>query len=396
MTQCASRFAPGFEVGVGEIMQKNTDRALFANQLRGLAVVAVIIVHWCGVYWYARETVASYIHAPLVEGPSSRMIQWLTIPTFNYGPFGVSIFFLISGFVIPFSLARLAPGKFLIARFLRIYPTYIAASLIMLGLVYLSSVYWGKEFSMPLDRFVENLLLLQGNFGSPTIDLVNWTLSIEIKFYIVATLLYRSVRTGNAYPIFLFSAAVLAATQAFPNWLGQMNASAELMDSLKTELMCVIFMFVGTGFYHHYTGTYTTRQLVQYAAILVILFMMCWQHTSWVNQIPDVPQNYLYGLILFSVSYAFRRFFRPIPPIDFLANISYSVYVLHSIIGYLSIRILMDQGVIYPIAGLITLVFVLVLAYALHVLVEKPTMHLGKRLSGNKPLIDRKVTVGAS
>lgn len=376
-------------------MQKNSDRALFANQLRGLAVVAVIIVHWCGVYWYARETVASYIHAPLAEGPSSRMIQWLTIPTFNYGPFGVSIFFLISGFVIPFSLARLAPGKFLIARLLRIYPTYIVASLIMLGLVYLSSVYWGQEFSMPLDRLVENLLLLQGNFGSPTIDLVNWTLSIEIKFYIVAALLCQSIRTGNAYPIFLFSAAVLAATQAFPQLLGGVHASAELVDSLKTEFMCVIFMFVGTGFYHHYTGTYTTRQLVQYTTVLIILFVLCWQHTSWGNQVPDVPQNYLYGLAVFSVSYALRRYFRPIAPLDFLANISYSVYVLHSIIGYLSIRILMDQGFTFPVSGLMTLVFVLALSYGLHVLVERPTMHLGKRLFSNRPMINREVATSA-
>jgi peptidoglycan/LPS O-acetylase OafA/YrhL len=378
-------------------MQNNSDRALFANQLRGLAVIAVIIVHWCGVYWYARETVASYIHAPLAEGPSSRMIQWLTIPTFNYGPFGVSIFFLISGFVIPFSLARLSPGKFFVARLLRIYPTYIVATMIMLGLVYLSSVYWGQEFSMPLGRLLANLVLLQGNFGSPTIDLVNWTLSIEIKFYIVAALLYHSIRSGNAYPIFLFSAAVLAGTQAFPQLLGGIHASAELVDSLKTELMCVIFMFVGTGFYHHYTGTYNGRQLVQYAAVLLILFMLCWPHTSWVNQIPDVPQNYLYGLAVFSISYIGRRYFRPFAPVDILANISYSVYVLHSIIGYLSIRILMDRGFTYPVSGLITLGFVLVLAYGLHVLVERPTMHLGKRIfSKKKPVVKTEVVASLS
>lgn len=361
-------------------MKKNSDRALFANQLRGLAVVAVIIVHWCGIYWYARETVASYIHAPLAEGGPSSMLHWLTIPTFNYGPFGVSIFFLISGFVIPFSLARLAPGQFLIARLLRIYPTYIAASLLMLVIVYLSSRYWGQEFSMPTGRLLANLLLLQGNFGSPTIDLVNWTLSIEIKFYIVATLLYQSIRNGNAYPIFLFSVAVLAGTAAFPQLLAGMTVSPELVDSLKTELMCVIFMFIGTGFYHHYTGTYTTRQLVQYAAILLVVFMLCWPNTSWVNQIPNVPQNYIYGLVLFSVSYVFRRYFRPIAPLDFLANISYSIYVLHSIIGYASIRFLMDKGLSFPVSGLLTLIFVLCLAYALHRLVERPTMHLGKNI----------------
>ncbi|WP_092409923.1 acyltransferase [Pseudomonas sp. NFACC02] len=361
-------------------MKKNSDRALFANQLRGLAVVAVIIVHWCGIYWYARGVVASYIYAPMLEGSPPGGLDYLKIPTVNYGPFGVSIFFLISGFVIPFSLARLAPGQFLIARLLRIYPTYIAASLLMLATVWLSSRYWGQAFSMPLGRLLANLVLLQGNLGSASIDLVNWTLSIEIKFYIVAALLYRSIRSGNAYPIFLFAAGVLAGTVLFPHLLDGMNVSSVVVDSLKTELMCVIFMFVGTGFYHHYTGTYTTRQLVQYSAILLVLFMLCWPNTSWVTQIPEIPQNYVYGLLVFSVSYVFRRYFRPIAPLDFLSNISYSVYVLHSIIGYASLRFFMGNGFSFFISALLTSIFVLCLSYALHRLVEKPTMHLGKKI----------------
>jgi peptidoglycan/LPS O-acetylase OafA/YrhL len=365
-------------------MQKKTDRAIFANQLRGLAVVAVIIVHWCGVYWYARDIVASYIHAPVVEGAPSSMINWLTIPTFNYGPFGVSIFFLISGFVIPFSLARSEPIKFLIARFLRIYPTYIIASIVMLGMVYLSSRYWGQEFKMPARTFLCNLLLVHYSLGVPTIDLVNWTLSIEIKFYIIAALLYRAIRSGDSYPIFLLSVVILAVCESMPDLLGGLKLPGALLGSFKTELMCVIFMFIGTGFYHHYTGIYGCRQLALYVAILFVIFLLCWPHTSWVDQIPNVPQNYAYGLIVFSISYVFRGYFRPIAPLDFLANISYSVYVLHSIIGYLSLRILMDRGLSFPVSGLLTLFFVIGLAYALHRFVERPTMHLGKSLFSRK------------
>ena len=361
-------------------MQTSTSRALFANQLRGLAVVAVIIVHWCGIYWYARDTVASYIHAPVVEGPASSMLNWLTIPTFNYGPFGVSIFFLISGFVIPFSLARTAPVKFLIARFLRIYPTYIVASLVMLVLVYISSRYWGQAYVISLHDLLVNLALLQGNLTVPSIDLVNWTLSIEIKFYLVAAFMYLSIRKGSALSIIFYAVAVLAFCRVPTELYPHIIASAVSVDSLKTELMCTIFMFVGTGFYHHYTGDYSWKQLIQYSAILLVIFMLCWTRTSWQIQIPSVPQNYLYGLIVFSVSYLFRSQFRPIWPLDFLANISYSVYVLHSIIGYLSIRILMDQGCTFPVAGLLTLIFVLSLAWVLHILVERPTMHLGKNL----------------
>ncbi len=51
-------------------------------------------------------------------------------PWFMPGPFGVALFFLISGLVIPFSFDRHRTGAFLLARLLRIYPTYLAALLI--------------------------------------------------------------------------------------------------------------------------------------------------------------------------------------------------------------------------------------------------------------------------
>ncbi len=42
----------------------------------------------------------------------------------NFGAFGVALFFLISGFVIPLSFQSYGRLDFLVARFFRIYPTY--------------------------------------------------------------------------------------------------------------------------------------------------------------------------------------------------------------------------------------------------------------------------------
>jgi Predicted acyltransferases len=156
------------------------------------------------------------------------------------------------------------------------------------------------------------------------------------------------------------------------------------VESLKTELMCVISCSSAPA------STTTTpvptapASSTIYSAILLTLFLVCWPHTVWLDQMPSVPQNYIYGFLVFTVSYCLRRFFRPLAPLDFIANISYSIYVLHSIIGYLSIRILMDKGLSFPVSGLLTLLFVLGLAYLLHRWVEVPTMHLGKRLFAKK------------
>lgn len=363
-------------------MHKN-DRALFANQLRAIAIIAVLIVHWCGIYWYARDTVATYIHAPVIQGPPSSLILYLTIPSFNYGPFGVAVFFLISGFVIPFSLARLSPVQFLISRAFRIYPTYITASLIMLLLVFFSSRYWDIPLNISPTVFAYNLGLINGNFFVPTIDLVNWTLAIEVKFYLLCALMYSSIKTGRITHYIGAAVIILAFCEwqePLFNYFGLSTPSFSY-DTLKTELMCIIFMLIGTCFYHHYVGNKTSSELITGAASLFVLFLLCWPHTSWLGQIPTVAQNYFYAIVLFSATYWLRRYARPFAPLDFIANISYSIYVLHSIIGYLTIRILMDITLSFPAALLGTIVFVFTLSYMLHKLVEMPTMRLGKRIA---------------
>jgi peptidoglycan/LPS O-acetylase OafA/YrhL len=80
----------------------------FANTLRGIAAVAVVISHYFGVFWSDREADASLIKSPALPldlYPVPEFFKWVhPIAMLNWGAFGVALFFLISGFVIPFSL----------------------------------------------------------------------------------------------------------------------------------------------------------------------------------------------------------------------------------------------------------------------------------------------------
>jgi peptidoglycan/LPS O-acetylase OafA/YrhL len=363
-------------------MLENKDRAIFANQLRGLAVIAVMIVHWCGVYWFAREKVAAFIHAPVLPGPPSSLESMLTPGGISYGPLGVSIFFMISGFVIPFSLARTPPLEFIVARILRIFPTYIAGSALMLLFVWLSCQYWGAEFELDWRRLTTNLLLVNENLLIPSIDLVNWTLAIEIKFYVACALMVTFVRRGTLMPMVLFGLAVLCLCEWYPAALNvvQIGTYRLSIESLQTDLMCVTFMLIGVGFYHHYLGNITSHALACYAAVMLLIFFSIWSHTWWRGQLITQPLNYLYGFLMFLWAYSCRRFFRPFAPLDFLAKVSFPLYVIHSIIGYATMRMLMDVGLPYRYAILVTLAMVLLLAYFLHLAVERPTMHAGRTL----------------
>lgn len=192
----------------------------FANQLRGFAVICVVVTHYFGVYWLARPLVAQYILAPVLDGPSPNIVYHLSFPTFNSGAFGVGLFFLISGFVIPFSLIKMGGVRFLIARVLRIYPTYWVASGLMLATVWLSGRYWGQAFLFGPEQIIPNLLLIHMQAIQPTFDLVNWTLSVELVFYVVAIFMSPFIKRASLLAIINLTVAILAfITWAPASWV---------------------------------------------------------------------------------------------------------------------------------------------------------------------------------
>lgn len=354
----------------------------FANQLRGLAVLLVIVSHYAGTYWNARELVSLFIFAPPIEGPASMVSRFITPPTVNYGPFGVAIFFLISGFVIPFSLEKLGAARFLAARLLRIYPTYWAASAAVIFVAWLSSKYWGQAFHIETGRLIANMLLVQIQTGQLSTDLVNWTLAVEVKFYLVAMLLWPLIRRRPVLTIVSFSLALLAYMSCIPRgWnIVPMGTLQVGLTSTNTELLFLPFLFIGTLFHLELTKKISPKVLVGSALVVLAIFLSMWKKTPWYAQSASAAANYSYALALFAICYAFRGRFRANRFLDFFADISYPLYIVHSLIGYACMRVLMANGAGFVPAALLALGVAIAVAYLIHRTVELPTVALGKRL----------------
>ncbi|QNK69476.1 acyltransferase family protein [Variovorax sp. PAMC26660] len=359
----------------------------FANQLRGLAVLMVIVSHYAGTYWSARELVSLFVFAPPVEGPSSLVSRFITPPTVAYGPFGVAIFFLISGFVIPFSLEKLGAARFLAARLLRIYPTYWAASAAVIFIAWLSSKYWGQAFHMDTGRLIANMLLVQIQTGHLSTDLVNWTLAVEVKFYIVAMLLWPWIRCRPVLTITGFSLALLAYMSCIPKgWnIVPMGVMQIGLTSTNTELLFLPFLFIGTLFHLELTKKISPKALIGSALAVLIIFLAMWKKTPWFAQSASAAANYSYALLLFGVCYVLRGRFRANRVLDFFADVSYPLYIVHSLVGYAAIRFLMANGVSFVPAALLAFGAAVALAYLIHRTVELPTAALGKRF-GRRPV----------
>ncbi len=69
---------------------------------------------------------------------------------------------------------------------------------------------------------------------------------------------------------------------------------------------------------------------------------------------------------------------------DWLASISYPLYAIHALVGYAAIRFLGSLGVTYYLAAAIGIALVLMLAYAVHRLVELPSIALGRKMHSAK------------
>lgn len=155
------------------------DRFPNLDGMRAIAALSVLVYHVVGTY-------------SLVE---QRRQAWGFI--FTFGNFGVSIFFLLSGFLLyrPFVLAHLRDRptprilSFWKRRFLRIFPAYWVAVTVAILLFREARIESVKDF------FTVYLLLQSYRRGWILIGLgVEWTLVIEVSFYLLLPFIALAIR----------------------------------------------------------------------------------------------------------------------------------------------------------------------------------------------------------
>ncbi len=355
-------------------------RLVFANQLRGVAACAVLLAHYTVVVQTLRPAVSWVVGAPPLEGPVPAVARWVAAAPVDIGATAVAVFFLISGFVVPFSLAGLGSARFLLARAWRILPTFWAA-LALGGLaVAASGHFWGHGVPYGWRDYAVNGSLLESWVGKQTVDWVSWTLSVEAKFYLLAAL-FRPLLLGCPVRLAIAWAALVLAVAAGVR-AGWLVVSPEFFS----EATFLPFMLVGTLFHAHLTQRLRTAGLVGGAAAVLGLVLACWRFGPSAAETAARGWSLLVGLAIFAAAYAWRERFRANRFLDAAAAISYPLYLIHSLLGFslLSFLVLAWQ-VPYGLAAPLTLVVVACVAAGLHRAVELPTTRLGHHLARWRP-----------
>ena len=135
-------------------------------------------------------------------------------PLFRFGDLGVQLFFLISGFVILMTLeACRGPGEFVYRRWLRLFPGMLLCSLLVFfsaglftdrprGVPEFANLLPGLVFIEPYWLGVatgQDIRVLEGVF---------WSLYVEVKFYLFATLFFFVI--GSRAFVILLGLCLLA------------------------------------------------------------------------------------------------------------------------------------------------------------------------------------------
>jgi peptidoglycan/LPS O-acetylase OafA/YrhL len=293
-----------------------TSRVEALDLLRLVAVLGVLLYHFG--FW-----------GPASHGVPQVALPWLT-PVAKYGYLGVPAFFVISGFVMAYSAEGRTATGFAIARFSRIYPTFVfCMTLTCLAIAFLGL----PHFETTAPQWLANLFIAAPALGQPYMDTSYWSLVIEVMFYAWIALLIAAGLFPRGINVII------------PVWLGITFANELTVDAPLVEKLFLTddsgFFAVGLLFYQFYRGhrggmLYGLLALAIGTAVLqsVHKAVKLAPHTGGVFDAWTVAAICLASIAVIFVATRVRHV--PLPPALVLAagGLTYPLYLLHMQLGY--------------------------------------------------------------
>lgn len=254
--------------------------------------------------------------------------------------------------MISITLKSLESGGFLGAALFQDIPGLLVfnvdqfADVFCLLLVLEYAVAWKYKLSYILKA----MPLLHSATGIPSVDFVNWSLAVEIKFTCCLRWFYVAGNRGRSFE-------VLCRALGRVLWVvlldgRSLRAIQDVHD--RSDLKYILFIFVGCVFIRLLKKSVGT---IANALYLLIFWLAFYFVNVQFEKMPSPCQGYQLhvraGYVLSLL--CGERFFKPDKVLDFMADISYPLYLVHSMIGYTLMSILMDQRYSFFVASNVSL-----------------------------------------
>ncbi|GLW28072.1 hypothetical protein Areg01_10120 [Actinoplanes regularis] len=347
---------------------------------------------------------------------------------FDIGRYGVLVFFLVSGYVIPMSLERHGSlRRFWVGRLFRIYPAYLLAAgaglvLAFLGWQRLDVTFYKESVTTVLGH----VTMLSDLLGMRTVGRPMWTLSYEMVFYLIVAGLFVWRRhrdsawwaaglalivlvAGRVLPPGLFGgtfeerriagavllvlvagcvAAFLSGRRGPALVAGVVGLGMVLLPLLNghstwyatprsssAATMMLAVMFAGTVIYRAQHGQLDRRV----AAVVLCLVAVVQGIHQWLLDGTKLMPNCLLAVAVagtFAIAFLLRN--RAVPGfLTWLGLVSFSLYLLHMPVLFVASHFLNGHPILLSAAFVIG---TLVVSWAAYHLVERPGQELGRRV----------------
>lgn len=326
-------------------MKNTTSRISELDALRGLAVIIVALFHFTTKFeeLYTKNLTTKF--------------------EFEFGHYGVQLFFIISGFVIFKTINSIrSSNEFIYKRFIRLFPLFWVCVSITYSLTY----FLPPGFNRSIFDYLASLTMIPALIGFKPIDGVYWSLIPELFFYLLILILYRfgflKPKNQNLLYGFLLLWLLLCA----------LNFIFDLPSFIETFLVLKYgYLFVsGINFFIIFEKR---SKFINHFIIFLSLVI-----TLLSNDIGLILSVTLFFSIFYLFVYGHIKKIA-IKPLLFIGEISYAFYLLHQFIGYTIQYNLISLGVKNYYFLILTPIFLCIgLSYLVTAYIEKPMINFLK------------------
>lgn len=311
-----------------------TGRMQTLDILRGLAA---LLVCWC----HFSPTLPLVLQRPMVL----------------IGETGVPIFFVISGFIIPWGLLRAdyelgSYPRFFLKRMARLHPPYLLSLAFTLVLSFLAAVVLKK--TMP-DSFTD-MVLATIYLKMPPENPVYWTLAIELQYYITLGLMFSLVFHRTPWVRHLAFITMFAVGYL----IREVWPFAFYLPYFALGFLVVWYLKRWSGL------AMVLAYTVPVAAVMTLDHSLTWMSAA----------------LLAAVLIAVAPDLKAPRPLLFLGMISYSLYLIHFPLGVKAMNFLMPRIPESLHIGLFVALTLLVIgaAWGFYLVIERPAIGWSARV----------------
>lgn len=375
-------------------------RIQFIDGLRGLAALYVLAYH---------ASIAIYVPglfggAKITGSFLDKILDFLLLFLESFQHYAVVLFIVISGYSLMLSVVRSKEGRlsggifsFFKRRGIRLLPTYFAALILSIGVIFLFS-----EKSPSVENIVTHIFLVQNWFSTSiyTIDGPMWSLAVEWQIYLLFPILLIPVWKwlGSLAVVIVGLLMGLVIQFSFDN-------SQTTIFAWFIGLFALGMFAASIGFPRSHSEDYLKRKIPW--GVLAIFFIFCWfgirlltksndfqRDISWYK---DTLMGLAFCCLLLHLTKIQTNFSSASKPnilsrlfsskwLVFLGSFSYSIYLFHapilSLLEFIFRSLALPQFLSGALVLLLGVPFALGLSYPLYLAFEKPFVRL---LAGPKP-----------